>query len=458
MPRDQIPTFPKNIHPPILVTDMWIERNLHRKQYTRPGENVTNTPFQRFPIPGFERLTICSTRFEGVDLLHMSRTAKLMGATYDEEFTSKASVLVCHQVIPGHEKLRHAQHWNIPTVTATWLWDCIRSGEFKPFRPYLTQPYSARPDPGAQKQTAEDLEMEIKGDPDDRACNKFGPHPPAPQDSMLQATKSKPKSKDDEETSHDGPAETGSNGSRPPSLADGSKPHLSQAVPKPPFPLHEISLNSSPPKPPTSSSEPKPIIKPLSSESTLSSAINSLLAHHQSARSSAHYISNDLSAQNPSRPQVRRKRQLLGRAPSNASNVSRASSVDTINTDGIGTPVDPTHASLFNRPTVTSSSRPSTGTDHDVFDPQYDYGEEREQERRTQSNDEQLQMTQLGYEDPDALAWREKVERKLGGGGAATGNGEGGRSGVTSDIGVVKDVTGRGIGAVGKRTRQALGR
>ncbi|KAL8646661.1 MAG: hypothetical protein Q9226_006765 [Calogaya cf. arnoldii] len=93
MPMDQIPSLPDSIHPPVVATDMWIERNLHQKQYIRPEANVTNTPFQRFPIPGFERLAVCSTKFEGVDLLHMSKAVKLMGATYDEDFTPKASVL-----------------------------------------------------------------------------------------------------------------------------------------------------------------------------------------------------------------------------------------------------------------------------------------------------------------------------------------------------------------------------
>ncbi len=71
-------------------------------------------------------------------------------------------------------------------------------------------------------------------------------------------------------------------------------------------------------------------------------------------------------------------------------------------------------------------------------------------------------MTQLGYEDPDALAWREKVARKLGGGsGGANGNGGGDTAAGTEsssrrvkEIGVVKDVVGS-RGPVGKRTRLA---
>ncbi|KAL8916758.1 MAG: hypothetical protein Q9172_006137, partial [Xanthocarpia lactea] len=172
MPKDQLPTIPENIHPPVVVTDMWIERNLHRKQYITPQANVTNTPFQKFPIPGFDCLTVCSTRFEGVDLLHMSKAVKLMGATYDEDFTPKASVLVCHYVIPGHEKLRHAQHWNIPTVTAEWLWASVGSGELQPFTPYLIQPYAGRPVPGAQKQSVGQTKCELIHGTDIKASNR----------------------------------------------------------------------------------------------------------------------------------------------------------------------------------------------------------------------------------------------------------------------------------------------
>lgn len=91
-----------------------------------------------------------------------------MGASYDEDFTPKASVLVCRQVVEGHEKLRHAHHWNVPTVTAEWLWDSITSGELKPFAPYLAQPYSERPFPVAQKRAVG--QSEIKSEHNTEVC------------------------------------------------------------------------------------------------------------------------------------------------------------------------------------------------------------------------------------------------------------------------------------------------
>ena len=92
---NSIPATPSLETWPTVVTDMWVERCLHRKEYVPPQNNVTNTPFCRFPISGmiktirifllrltylgFEKMTICSTAFQGVDLLHMSKAVKLMG-------------------------------------------------------------------------------------------------------------------------------------------------------------------------------------------------------------------------------------------------------------------------------------------------------------------------------------------------------------------------------------------
>ncbi|KAL8770898.1 MAG: hypothetical protein Q9209_003549 [Squamulea sp. 1 TL-2023] len=463
MPKDQIPDLPDIIHPPVVVTDMWIERILHRKQYIRPEANVTNTPFQRFPVLGFEGLVVCSTGFEGVDLLHMSKAVKLMGATYDEDFTTKASVLVCNQVIAGHEKLRHAYYWNIPTVTADWLWDCIKSGELQSFEPYLVQPYSARSTLGAQEQAAGGAENVIKHDAVVKKSDSLDQDTKDPVKTLPHPTTTKAKPQENEATSHNETTVHRKDSSKSPTTSSPHKPFLL----KPTSPLKEISPNSSPPKPSTSPSKPIPIIKPLSSSNpSLSSAITSLLAHHQTARripSSA--SSNPVPPQNPPpRPPIRRKRQLFGRAPSNASNLSlsRASSVDTVNTDGVGTPVEmttmnqgtTTNSSSNHAPFTISKHASTRDNDDDIpFNPLSHYTSDEERQQR-ESNEEQLQMTQLGYEDPDALAWREKVARKLCVGG---GKGEGEGRKRVREIGVVKDVLAKA--PVGRRTRgQGAGR
>lgn len=421
-PNGQLPSIEESIHQPVVVTDMWVERCLHRKQYLCPEVNITNRPFQRFPIPGFDHLVICSTGFEDVDLLHMSKAVKLMGATYDEDFSPKASVLVCNKVVPGHEKLRHAQHWSIRAVTADWLWDCIRLGELKDFQSYLVQPWSAESHPGsdeAKKKSSDPVGSKIKKEP--AASKEKSSDPTSGSSSHLpRSIEHRGRNAPDiERTVPEDPAKKNSSKNKCPPIPDNS-----MALPPPTLSnsnaLREISPNSSPPKPSISPFKPPPSSvsprKPPSQGPALSSAISALLAQHQNARSSK--PDHPTSLQQQARPPVRRKRQLFGRAPSNASNLSRASSVDTINTDGVGTPVDSTRSTSMvsinnsnNNPIhpTCKPSIPSTTTDSILFDTSPEELEAAAAHLKNQ--EQQLQMTQLGYQDPDALAWREKVSQ-----------------------------------------------
>ena len=69
---------------------------------------------------------------------------------------------------------------------------------------------------------------------------------------------------------------------------------------------------------------------------------------------------------------------------------------------------------------------------------------------------EGLQMTQLGYEDEDVRAWRERVAWKMGG-GAVEGKGKGKMS-LGKDVGSEGKVgEGGGLG-ISRRTRAAVGR
>lgn len=77
-------------------------------------------------------------------------------------------------------------------------------------------------------------------------------------------------------------------------------------------------------------------------------------------------------------------------------------------------------------------------------------------------------MTQLGYEDPDVAAWRERVAVKMGGGGmVGEGKGKGGviegkggtpgRKGGGGGRGAAGGKEGGSLG-IAKRTRLASGR
>ncbi len=79
-----------------------------------------------------------------------------------------------------------------------------------------------------------------------------------------------------------------------------------------------------------------------------------------------------------------------------------------------------------------------------------------ERERAARGGGEEMQMTQLGYEDVEGRAWRERVVRKMGGEVEVEveekEGGEGGRREV------VKDVGGRKGEGVAGRTRAMGGR
>ncbi|KAL9587450.1 MAG: hypothetical protein Q9212_000266 [Teloschistes hypoglaucus] len=483
MQYEKLPTIPATIHQPVVVTDMWVERTLHRKQYIRPESHVTNTPFQKFPIPGFKRLIICSTGFEGVDLLHISKAAELMGATYDEGLFSKASVLVRNNGNFHDEKLRGAQRWNIPTVTVEWLWECIKSGELRAFTPYLIQPWLERASRNgsesqkqvptrSQKEGRQGLHTneEVKDHGKDNDVERHGTHTGTHDRAPPRNSKAR----------HEGPAKPKDEPPESASTPGDTKPLLPQSTTITGGPLQEITTNSSPPKssnksPPkttTTATNSTTKLNSFSEEPRLSSVIAACLAQHQHARTAAASASSGINiglGQSQNQPRVRRKRQLFGRAPSNASNLSRASSVDTMNTDGVGTPLEfgrsassgtITNATPISHAPVQSSL--GAGGGDTTFDPLATWRDDDEEEGMKSKN-EQWQLTQLGYEDPDAMAWREKVEKKLGGGSKTGKNhdggaGEGGLGGRVRvpEIGLVKDVTGKGAGGVGKRTRLAM--
>ncbi|KAI4107124.1 MAG: hypothetical protein L6R37_001825 [Teloschistes peruensis] len=479
MQYEKLPRIPGTVHQPFVVTDMWVERTLHRKQYIRPESHVTNTPFQKFPIPGFERLIICSTGFEDVDRHHIAKSAKLMGATYDEVFFSKTSVLICDKVISRHDKLRYAQRWNTPKVTAEWLWDCIRSGELRAFTPYLTRPrleraavkasgsqqqVPVRPQKGGRQglHTSEEVKDYRKNNVERHDTDTGNHDRPPPRSSMAR---------------QEGPAKPKDEPPGSASTPGNTKPLLPQSTTITGGPLQEITTNSSPPRPSNKSpSNPTTTATnsttkshSFSEEPLLSSAIAACLAQHQHARTTAASVSSSITIgleQNQNQRRVRRKRQLLGRAPSNASNLSRASSVDTMNTDGVGTPLEfgrtASSGTITNATALphTPMQNPLGASGDATFDPLATWPDD-EEEEGMKSKNEQWQLTQLGYEDPDAMAWREKVEKKLGGGSTTGENhdGGGGRAGgrvKVPGIGLVKDVTGKGAGGVGRRTRLAM--
>lgn len=418
----------------------------------------------------------------------------MAGATYDEYFTPNATILICNSKAPSHEKSEHASLWAIPVVDADWLWECIRKGQCLSLDKYKSQGSISHVIPPkttdllpacGQKMDERDKLLFRDGIEIAKKHAKkrlFGRDPgrtseqevPAPgevtgnelhtEDGFLAQIDIR------QAGNHHGVRQNTSNDCnfqeewhreedqpRPNKLTiqdsftqsgnTAIQEHLPQNPPDtfnpPPIPLKEISHNSTPrpsPSPPKSApTVPLPLRKPSDQES-LGTTIHSLLTHHQQRTASTTITPASFESHRPGR----RKRHLLGRAPSNLSNrsisLSCASSIDTLNTDGLGTPLEPC---ISNPPPATNndSNPPPSTTNYDHLLQIYDSDDEARREINKPP------MTQLGYEDPEVAAWRERVVMKMGGKEKLREEeGAGRRVRVT---GTVKD---EGVG--GRRTRR----
>lgn len=369
---------------------------------------------------------------------------------------------MCDILLPGSEKLKYALEWKVPIVSSKWLWDGIHEGELKPFDPYLVRHPRNQPsidDSKPSDDRTEALQAESHINPSTRTINGnrerlslgsslgWGKNEPGDQlidSTSLRVVEDSPiKKREVCLDAVDAPAVQTETDNPNPIERHNSPLHPASSVS---VPLKEISLNSSPKAPASPPKAHSPSSKPTTSvkitEVPLGPAISSLLAHHQrlAATNPATKPSEDLKL-------GRRRRQLLGRAPSSMSarsngslNISRASSVDTMNTDGLGTPLESSTA----RTREGADGDESFATLHGVA----------EKDPLRESVEQPLQMTQLGYEDPDVQAWRERVVKKLGG----VGQIEPDAGKRVEGIGVVTDVGGRGAKSIGRRTRQASGR
>lgn len=476
---------------PQAVTDLWIERCLHRKRFVDPSENIMSTPLQCFPITGFEKLNVSSTGFQGIDLLHVSKAVNLMGGTYYEYFTEKSTVLICNKVALSHEKLRHAFLWGVPAVKAEWLWECIRNGEMLHFGDYLIQPPNITKEDSGSRSRSEKVAGTCNRDSEVGVTEKLSDQsfrkPVAMRERFAYPqrgeTEGKPEPSlgksllDQSFPDNAGPRLSTDEARPPPESSAGGKPMASSQAQSPKdkrTPLHETTPNSSPTKaeaseslqPDFKTSSPK---HPASistvdkgqcnnNDDTLGPAISSLLSHRRAARSlnpiTAPAPPNTSShpSQPPNNHHVRRRRrQLLGRAPSNLSShsikPSRASSIDTLNTDGLGTPLEATHSHSLGSSTVTAKA---TADDYHDLPAKviFDYDHEHDPDRPSQ---EHLQMTQLGYADPNVVAWRERVAFKMAGGKGTAPAEKGIERGKDGDSG-----GGKSLG-IAKRTRLAVG-
>ena len=354
-------------------------------------------------------MRVCSTGFGGIDLLHVSKLVKLMGASYEEVLTQQASVLICDDPQNANvDKLRHTREWGVPAVSADWLWISIQSGQKKPFEPYLVKKHVSQPRKSLERPGAAFTNEATE---------------------RTQASKSKTPSSN-EKTPEDAQTAKQNRNRVMPIMDDGFSNDAEDNAPKPSIPesrspspnRNEENVNedtSAPKEPPA---QPKP-----AAPSALDTALKGLLEQAQAAKARQ---KNQNQEPTPTTeegyPQRRKRKPLLGRAPSHTSTKalegavapSRASSIDTLNDDGLGPSLesgDPTRENSLSRTNSRindqslSSMFSGGGGKFDFLSDKQPHLNDNEDEENTAP-----QMTQLDYEDADAAAMRAEFLRDAG--------------------------------------------
>ncbi|KUJ22125.1 uncharacterized protein LY89DRAFT_715108 [Mollisia scopiformis] len=432
LPGEKYPLLPDSQLDIETITFWWVERCLHNKWFLEPSESIIGQPFPTFPILGFNEMTISSSAFTGIDLLHFKKAVELIGAKYSEDTTPQSTVLVTKSVIAlRHDKSECAQIWNVPIVTADWLWDCIKSGQRLPYAKYklrltkkraesipnVKERPSSRASTRPERSKSEILKP-ITASSSGHSSNTTRP----PRNSGLDVTafaddgassnltRSARQSgldetafADDEPDKATRPARTSELDTTAfqkevPSVKDEQVSQVlsfgqtssTEDIPIKAPPLSERSINSPTRTTSTASapSEPPPPSRP---SEEISNAISCLLAKSKSAAAPAHT--------DPSEGRRRGGNRILGRVTSNVStasaNRSRATSVDS--TASHGHPVQ-----------YPSYLAGKTANDHIDMLVNGD-------RQRLENLDSQPSSTQVQYDDPESTTAREIVMARMNG-------------------------------------------
>ncbi|OQD86743.1 hypothetical protein PENANT_c007G02597 [Penicillium antarcticum] len=438
-PRPDIPSTDDMAFECEVVTEMWLERCIGAKAFVPPESHVASTPFPKFPIPGFSEMRICSTGFVGIDLLHVRKLVMLMGATYGDYLTEKASILICNDPQTASlDKLRHTAEWGVPAVSADWLWISIQTGQKKPVDPYLVRRGISQNPSSADKSNAASTKR--------KQPHNDGERPESiPSNLSAKSTKYSTEKRDLKRTDSNRTVPVISDGfeddAPKPSVPESRSPSPDRALEKP---VTE-EMNS---KQPTPSADPAPALAP--GPSALDTALSGLLQQARAAKSRQQSESTTTNADG-SYPQRRKRKPLLGRASSNRmldgpATVSRASSIDTLNDDGLGSAIEsanPTRDNSMSR----SNSRVEQSLSSMLSGGKFDFLHDRPAHTEEDEEYREPQMTQLDYEDPDAAAMRAQFLKTAG----KVSNKKNDRTGVL--VGEVRELEDIGW-ASGRRTRK----
>lgn len=304
----------------------------------------------------------------------------------------------------------------MPTVSADWLWISIQSGQKKSLEPYLVRKTLSRSNSkGPGKRSASIAEQAYpnfsSGDTQPLTSRAIGlaRRKPIAQDgtSLKQAD-----TRFDDGFTEEKPEPPSEKASIPGSKSPSPARDESQ---------HPTDKSSTKPEEPGQDQTTGAGTDPTTQSAAFNLAVSGLLKQARAANSRPPSDSND--KPEDSNPPKRKRKPLLGRAPSQSSTsglpgpaFSRASSIDTVHEEGCNSNATTSPEKNSNPlPPDTKVSRSKSNQSHTSIlnDGRFEFNDddpfsrpgaaaEEDEENKTPA------MTQLEYEDPDAVAMREQ--------------------------------------------------
>jgi hypothetical protein len=465
-----------------VVSELWLEKCMIKKSFIAP-ENYPLGQVIREPRTLLRDLTINASGFDGIENVHIIKIITLLGGTYAQAFTSAISVLICRANFAARrDKLELAHHLGIPVVTEEWLWSTIKDQARASINDHLLQPLRAdvaNTETAVPKEPPTDEHVQLgttflQRKAGNGPAQRQGPVQAAENPTRTGAVTVNPDRLSTAVVVHQGPAD-GPNGPEMQVLsehasASGRSDTQEGSYVSERGPLRELSSTSAR-RNVRVVEHTKALIRSLDGVSSVEeqrSKENALAAVENAAkltdvdaingaiRDILNEHSSKKAASNRVADEGKKKNRLVGRALSNLSNSSstsnvrpsRASSIGSINTDGIGSELPTKQVGEPQGGESTSTDKrsfsftgrattPLAGLNAAVFgmeDPDLarPAGFHTEQEAAPR-------MTQLGYEDPEeAILLREKLaasrrkrSKKNGDDKEAENQDEGGKPAVT---------------------------
>ncbi|KAJ4362354.1 protein kinase activating protein dpb11 [Neocucurbitaria cava] len=408
----------------------------------------------------FAGLTVNSTGFVGIELLHVTKLVTLMGttmsaltshesnvltgATYDEQLTKKTSVMICNSRSPNAQKLKFASDKHIPAVHSTWLWECLRTGRLEPFGDYqikTLEPVQQH----RRKQTPDPLTSAPTAKLSEEDSLKL-------RQRKAQATKvtkpqrlQRPRALDLAPSTEATPGSSTNASPHPDHTPDQEEPAIGGLDGQASLPLQNVIANS-PRRPSISSTGSKPISRPRSSSAE--SLIKAAPAPSKGRLNRQPTPDSVIPADDPEPPAP-----LIQAAPNNVEEEKDYSNILAqlrANRKAAPTPGDQADEKRRRRRQLgratSARSNQSTGDNNSTGNLgglDVDDGED----ENTVLIEEYQPSQELGWDSPGAAKAREQMIRKLGGTIKE-------RSVPVKGIGVVKDVVSETSGRAGGRKRR----